>query len=102
MVRESDIEDTVCARAENMGFVRRKMAYAGRRGCRDDDIYGFGHSLKIEFKRPGKGLDPHQEREAQRLAQVGVHVYVIDSIERGFALLDWAKANPVKEARFPG
>lgn len=99
-MRESVIEDGTCDHAEATGWVTRKMGYAGRRGCRDRDFYGFGHTVMVEFKRPGRALDLHQERERAKLKAAGVIVHVVDDIERGKALLDFYKANPVKALQF--
>lgn len=87
MAREANVEMETVAWAENNGWIARKMAYAGRRGCRDHDFYGFGRVVMVEFKRPGKGLDLHQEKERKRLAEVGVKVHVIDNRDAGIALL---------------
>lgn len=100
-MRESVVEGDVCAHGEATGWIDRKVVYAGRRGCRDRDFYGFGHVVMIEFKRPGRGLDLHQERERARLKAAGVIVHVIDDIDRGKALLDFYRANPVKALRAP-
>ncbi len=99
-MRESGIETTVCEHAEDTGWIARKMAYAGRRGCRDRDFYGFGHVVMVEFKRNGRQLDLHQERERARLKAAGVTVHVVDDIDRGIALLDFYRANPVKALKF--
>jgi hypothetical protein len=87
MALEANVEQAVVVWAENNGWQARKMAYAGRRGCRDHDFYGYGLIVPVEFKQRGKGLDLHQEKERHRLAQVGVTVHVIDSVEAGVALL---------------
>lgn len=87
MAREADVEENVVAWAENNGWITRKMAYAGRRGCRDRDFYGYSEIVPVEFKRPGKGLDAHQEKERKRLADVGVKIHTIDNYDAGIALL---------------
>lgn len=97
MARELAVEQDVVDWAENNGFVARKMAYAGRRGCRDRDFYGYGHIVPVEFKRRGRPLDAHQDRERKRLREVGVTIYVIDNVENGIALLERAKANPRRD-----
>ena len=87
MALESNVEQTVAAWAENNGWETRKMAYAGRRGCRDRDFYGYGSIVLIEFKQKGKPLRIDQEKERYRLARAGVTVHVIDTVEAGIALL---------------
>ena len=87
MALESDVEQRVAAWAENNGWETRKMAYAGRRGCRDRDFYGHGSVVMVEFKQKGKPLRIDQEKERHRLLLVGVRVHVIDSFEAGVELL---------------
>lgn len=96
MARELALEQDCVDYAEAQGFVSRKMVYAGRRGCRDRDFYGFGHILPVEFKRKGKPLDAHQDKERRRLAEAGVKVHVVDDYEAFVALVDKARANPVR------
>lgn len=96
MARELAVEQDVVDWAEKNGFVARKMTYAGRRGCRDRDFYGYGHIVPVEFKRRDRPLDAHQEKERKRLHEVGVKVHVIDNVEDGIALLERARANPVR------
>lgn len=88
-MREQVIEDEVVKHAEATGWFSRKMTYAGRRGCRDRDFYGHGKIVMIEFKRPGGGaLSPHQDRERERMRQVGLTVHIVSDIDVGIALLD--------------
>lgn len=87
MALESNVEQQVSAWAENNGWLDRKMAYAGRRGCRDRDFYGYGAIVPVEFKQKGKPLRIDQEKERERLRKVGVTVHVIDNVEAGIALL---------------
>lgn len=96
MARELALEGDAVDHAEREGFVARKTVYAGRRGCRDHDFYGYGHTILVEFKRRGRPLDPHQERERKRLAEVGVKVHVIDNFDDFAALIAKAKANPIR------
>lgn len=96
-MREHVVEADLCSWAEANGWIVRKMAYRGRKGCRDCDFYGFGHTVKMEMKRPGRGeggLDPLQVRERNRLAQAGVRIWVIDDVEAGIAVLKRYAAAP--------
>lgn len=98
MAREHFVEDSVTEYAEaDGGWETRKMTYAGRHGCRDRDFYGYGHTIKVEFKRGGGKPRPHQERERKRLKAVGVTIFLIDTVEDGIALLERAKANPRRD-----
>lgn len=96
MARELAVENDVIDWAEANGFVTRKMTYAGRHGCRDRDFYGYGHKILVEFKKKDGKPRPHQDRERERLVKVGVKVHVIDNVEDGIALLERARANPVR------
>ena len=87
MARETDIEDAVCAWAENNGWLSRKMVYAGRRGCPDRFFFGKGRIVVVEFKRPGAFPDAQQQREHERLRQAGTKVHVVNDVEVGIALL---------------
>lgn len=66
--------------AENNGWVSRKIAYVGRRGCPDRLFMGHGHLLICEFKKPSRraakdgGKSGGQTKEAQRAAEVGVTI----------------------------
>jgi hypothetical protein len=73
---EGNIEEQVCAWAENNGWLVRKMTYVGRRGCPDRFFFGFGKVVIIEFKKPGEMLDAHQRKEHARLETAGVHPHV--------------------------
>lgn len=98
MAREHFVEGAVVEHAEaDGGWVTRKMTYVGRHGCRDHDFYGYGHTIKVEFKRGGGKPRPHQERERRRLAAVGVTIFVIDDAQEGIDLLERAKANPRRD-----
>lgn len=73
---EAGIEDQVVAWAENHGWEVRKIKYIGRRGAPDRHFYGYGRVVMIEFKRPGEPLRADQKREHERLASVGIEVFV--------------------------
>ena len=86
-VRESEIELSVCAWAESSGWISRKIAYVGRRGCPDRLFVGHGQVVFMELKRPGKSPDPLQAREHRRFAERGVTIHVIEDIEEGISVL---------------
>lgn len=86
--RESTVEDTVVAWAENNGWIARPMSYRGRRGCRDYDFYKDGRVVMMEFKKPNGGeLSGNQVRERRRLALAGITVYVVSDADCGITLL---------------
>jgi hypothetical protein len=85
---ESNVADTVVARAENNGWIARAMPYRGRRGCRDYAFYGFGQIVLMECKREKDGkLSWNQRKERKRLADVGVTVHVVNNAELGIEIL---------------
>lgn len=87
MTLESEIELSVCAWAENHGWLQRKFSYLGRKGAADRIFVGFGKVVFIEFKRPGEEPREQQTREHRRFAERGVTIHVIEDIEDGIAVL---------------
>lgn len=86
-MRENVIEEDAVRKAEERGWLVRKVVYAGRRGAPDRFMWKGGKLLMVEFKRPGRAPDAHQEREHKRLADAGWKVHVIDSWEAFDALI---------------
>jgi hypothetical protein len=86
-VGESYIEGNVQGIAEAHGWLVRKVKWIGRVGCPDRLYMKGGRVLFIEFKRPGKDLEPRQVREIKRMRNHGVEVHVIDNIAEGLKLL---------------
>lgn len=89
---EAKIENYLVARCEAAGALVRKLSYVGRRGASDRMVvwpcnmndYDSGYVAPVDFvelKAFGKKPDPHQEREHQRLRDLGANVHVIDSKE---------------------
>lgn len=92
---EAKIENYLVTRCEAAGALVRKLSYVGRRGASDrmvvwperewtPDGWTFIAETRVDFvelKAFGKKPDPHQEREHQRLRDLGANVYVIDSKE---------------------
>lgn len=86
--RESSVEDTVVAWAENNGWIARPMSYRGRRGCRDYDFYKDGKVVMMEFKKAKGGeLSGNQVRERDRLALAGITVHVVSDADCGINIL---------------
>lgn len=85
----SGVEEPVTSYARSKGFLARKCQWIGRRGAPDKLFSKKGRGVFwIEFKRPGKDLEPHQEREIKRMREAGMTVHVIDNAEDGYALFD--------------
>ena len=86
---ESAIEDDVVAWAENRGWLVRKMAYPGRRGCPDRWFFKAGQMRIIEFKRSGNiKADPIQQREHKRYEAVCFKVFVINNRDEACMALE--------------
>lgn len=100
MGKELVIENDNVEYAEGLGWLVRKIVYAGRRGAPDRWFFKrkkpcphCGNALKIrvvEYKKLGEKVDPNdqQGREHGRLREHGLEVHVIDNIEDGRALFD--------------
>lgn len=86
-MREIVLEEAAVERAEQRGWLVRKVVYAGRRGAPDRFFFKGGKLLMVEFKKPGEGPREQQEREHKRLAAVGWKVHVIDNWEAFNALI---------------
>lgn len=76
---ESTIEAWVCEKAEEAGWLVRKVKWIGRSSAADRLFAKNGRVLFIEFKRPDNVPTPTQERELQRLRDAGVEVHVVDN-----------------------
>lgn len=76
---ESPIEEWACEKAENTGWLVRKLRWIGRTSACDRFFAKDGRVVLIEFKRPDKAPTPTQEREIQRLRDAGVEVHVVDN-----------------------
>ena len=86
--RESTVEDTTVAWAENNGWVVRFMKYRGRNGCPDVFFFGYGRIVMIEFKKSiGGELSWHQIKEHERMEDVGLEVFVYERAENAIAHL---------------
>ena len=81
-MRERDIEKYLAKRVKALGGTCRKAMWIGARGCPDRMVLLPGRTpIFVELKAPGQKLQPHQQREHQRLLDAGVAVVVIDSLE---------------------
>ena len=86
-MRESTIEAHLVKSVTEKGGLIRKVQWIGRRGAPDRCVMMNGKTVWIELKAPGKKPQPHQEREHERMRQMGQTVLVVDSIEGVDALL---------------
>lgn len=88
--KEDELEKRCIKIAEADGWLVRKMAYVGRRGCRDRDFYKDGVLLMVEFKAPGEKPRKDQAEEHKVLKANGFVVHVIDNVDDFRGLLSAA------------
>lgn len=79
-MKEKVIEAYLKKQVEAHGGEVRKIQWVNRRGAPDRLVLLNGVYF-VELKRPGEKLDPHQEREANRLRKQGANVRMIDTLE---------------------
>jgi len=90
---EKDIEKRCCELAEKRGWYYRKFVSPGRRGAFDRIFIRKGVVLFVEFKQPGKTLDPLQDVEFWQLKTHDARTYVCDNLKSFVSILD-ANSNP--------
>ena len=73
------MEDWACERAEEAGWLVRKVQWVGRRNAPDRLFAKDGRVVFIEFKRPGGKLLRGQPREIEAFRAAGVEVFVADN-----------------------
>lgn len=83
-IRERDIEKYLVKRVKEAGGEIRKVKWINRRGAPDRRVMLRGGHW-VELKAPGEKLRPEQEREHERMAKQGEHVYTLDT----FHLVDY-------------
>lgn len=76
---EAPVEDWACDKAEQAGWLVRKLKWVGRANACDRFFAKDGRVVLIEFKSPGKKPNATQKREIQRLRDAGVEVHVVDN-----------------------
>jgi hypothetical protein len=80
---EAKVEYKVTQYARERGVLYYKFTSPQHRAVPDRLFIYLGRVLFIEFKAPGKKLTPLQEREHRMLAEQGMVVLVVDSVEKG-------------------
>lgn len=86
--QERYIEKKVAEYGKKLGWLTRKLQWLGHHGAPDRVFIRSGRILFIEFKQLGKKPTDHQALEMGRLRDAGMEVHLIDSVEKGKALLD--------------
>ena len=93
-LEKQHVEQPVRHWAERNGFVCFKYTPFGKRGIPDHFFFGpFPLLVIIEFKRPGRKVEPGslQEYTIKILRQLGWPVYVVDNKDDGIRLLKTEK-----------
>lgn len=85
---EAQIERTVSRYAVDNGWISRKFSSPQRRAVPDRIFIKNDTIHFVEFKAPGKKPTKQQQAEHDRYKKQGFPVHVIDSVEKGKALLD--------------
>lgn len=84
---ESPIEKLVCDKAEEDGWLVRKLRWIGRRNGPDRFFAKDGRVVLIEFKAPLKTAKHGQATELEVLAAFGVEVHQCDNPLTAFRIL---------------
>ena len=87
-MRESTIEQAVCAYAKAKGCLSLKLAGQNQKGQPDRMFLHQGRVLFVEFKAPGKRPTALQARWLDRLTDHTFHATSCDDIEAGKRLID--------------
>ena len=91
-MRESTIEQAVCAYAKAKGCLSLKLAGQNQKGQPDRMFLHQGRVLFVEFKAPGKRPTALQARWLDRLADHTFHAACCDDIAAGKRLIDMITA----------
>ncbi len=85
---KAGVEEPVCRWADRNGIMHRKLNGFGRNGWPDREFYlPGGKPLLIEFKRPGEGLAPLQEKTIAELRKIGYDIEVHDDKDEAIAAI---------------
>jgi len=86
---EKKIEGAVKQYARTQGFLAYKWVSPAHIGVPDCILISpKGDVIFIEFKQKGKLPTPMQAREHQRMIANGAHVYVVDDVDTGRAIVN--------------
>lgn len=86
---EKKIEGKVVDYAKKKGCWVRKFTSPGTRAV-PDRVFGYNGAVWfIEFKAEGKDATKLQKNEHAAMRKTGLRVYVVDSITKGNAIIDF-------------
>lgn len=83
-----NVQSPIMDHAKATGWLCRRMAYLGRRGCPDLWCFKAGVCLIMEIKDRGEPPTIQQRKEMGRLQEAGMMVFVVDNASLGVTLLD--------------
>jgi hypothetical protein len=86
-MRERDVEKHLVTRVKQAGGEIRKVEWIGRAHA-PDRLVMLGGAFFVELKAPGKKPNAGQLREHTRMAECGVRVLTIDSVEKVDVFVD--------------
>jgi len=101
-VSEANIEKRVCQEAKGMGISSHKWTSTNEKGLPDRIFIipgSIAHWFCIEFKTPFGVVSPSQKRKIKTFQEMGVHVYVCDSVRDGIEILNIQKRAHTKRLR---
>jgi hypothetical protein len=87
-MRESTIEQAVCAYAKAKGCLSLKLAGQNQKGQPDRMFLHQGRVLFVEFKAPGKRPTALQARWLDRITENGHYATWCDEISAGKKMID--------------
>ena len=88
-MKESDTEKKVGEYVKSKGGLFYKFTSPARRAVPDRLIVLPGVApFFVEFKATGEEATPAQKREHLRLSDRGAHIFVVDSVEDGQAVVN--------------
>ena len=87
-MRESTIEQAVCAYAKIKGCLTLKLSGQNQKGQPDRMFLRDGRVMFIEFKAPGKRPTALQARWLERLADQDFYAAFCDDIDVGKSFID--------------
>jgi sulfur relay (sulfurtransferase) complex TusBCD TusD component (DsrE family) len=91
-MRESTIEQSVCAYAKSKGCLSLKLSGQNQKGQPDRMFLYQSRVLFIEFKAPGKRPTALQARWLERLTEHTFYATTCDNIDAGKRLIDMITA----------
>jgi len=78
---EARVERKCRELAEADGWLVEKIRFLSRSGCPDRLLAKEGRIVLVEFKAPGKVLEPHQQVMIWELQEAGIEVRVVDTVD---------------------